>query len=529
VCPIRGYRVYRPGRENIDEFKKMIDMLIYYKYNSIILEIGGAMEYKNHPEINKSWVEFCNDVRRYSGRAHEIQHGTYPWPKNSIHCDNGDGSFLTQEECKDIAAYCRERSINVIPEEPTMSHSDYMLFGRPDLREQALDEYADTYCPSNPESYKLAFELLDEVIDVFNPEYINIGHDELYIVAVCPKCKGKDPAELYAQDIIKVHDHLASRGVKTMMWGEKLLDARFDNGAPCGGAESRRRDPVTGATTVYIPALWRCRSMLPRDILMLDWYWVFDYNNDKVYHENGYSMVYGNLTVASFKHWRLRLSWGAKGGFISNWGSNAEEYVQRNGQMLNLIYSSYAFWCPDYDDETDEIREYFGQRAIKEYYRFRHPVKRDEIIITHTTDHMIKFKSFYDGVFIEDEKYLLGNYEVTYEDGTTAYLPVKYGTNIVCRDVTRSITVAEYKEVCGATLPHVIGGKLYSECAYNNPYPEKNIMGIVYRPCEKFKDVNVYVRSIVYSPADEADDKTGGTLGGGFDSENMHNEKRNNE
>jgi len=107
--------------------------------------------------------------------------------------------------------------------------------------------------------------------------------------------------------------------------------------------------------------------------------------------------------------------------------------------------------------------------------------------------------------------------------------------------------IQHHPGLCARRLPHVfycrvvhghlravpscavIGGKLYSECAYNNPYPEKNIMGIVYRPCEKFKDVNVYIRSIVYSPADEADDKTGGTLGGGFDSENMHNEKRNNE
>ena len=31
----------------------MIDLLVYYKYNSIILEIGGAMEYKRHPEINE--------------------------------------------------------------------------------------------------------------------------------------------------------------------------------------------------------------------------------------------------------------------------------------------------------------------------------------------------------------------------------------------------------------------------------------------------------------------------------------------
>ena len=64
VCSVRGYRVYMPGRENIGIFKDMIDLIAYYKYNAIILEIGGAMEYKNHPEINEKWVEACNDAHR---------------------------------------------------------------------------------------------------------------------------------------------------------------------------------------------------------------------------------------------------------------------------------------------------------------------------------------------------------------------------------------------------------------------------------------------------------------------------------
>ena len=127
VCSVRGYRVYMPGSENIGLFKEMIDLIAYYKYNAIILEIGGAMEYKKHPEINEKWLEACAEAHRYSGRAQEIQKRTHPWEKNSIHCDNGDGGYLTQDECRDIAAYCRERGLEVIPECPTLSHSDYMV------------------------------------------------------------------------------------------------------------------------------------------------------------------------------------------------------------------------------------------------------------------------------------------------------------------------------------------------------------------------------------------------------------------
>ena len=112
VCGVRGYRVYMPGSENIGLFKRMIDLLAYYKFNAIILEIGGAMEYKKHPEINEHWVKFCDEAQKESGRYEKIK-AKYNYMKNSVHIENGDGSYLTQEECRDIAAYCRERGLEV--------------------------------------------------------------------------------------------------------------------------------------------------------------------------------------------------------------------------------------------------------------------------------------------------------------------------------------------------------------------------------------------------------------------------------
>ena len=39
-------------------------MLLYYRYNTVILEVGGAMEYKRHPEINESWESYCCEMAR---------------------------------------------------------------------------------------------------------------------------------------------------------------------------------------------------------------------------------------------------------------------------------------------------------------------------------------------------------------------------------------------------------------------------------------------------------------------------------
>ncbi len=489
VSPIRGYRVFLPGHDTIEDFCRMIDMLVYYKYNSLILEIGGAMEYKRHPEIADAWIEFCNDVRRYSGRAHEIQFHTHPWPKNSIHCDNGDGGVLTQAECARIAAYCRDRGIEVIPEEPTLSHADYMCLAHPELREMEGDTYPDTYCPSNPDSYKLTFDLLDEIIEVFHPKYINIGHDETYSIGVCPRCKGKDPVDLYVEDITKLRDYLASHGVKTIMWGEKLLDARADNGDVCGGAEWSHIDKATGQKRIVVPALYPCADKLPRDILMLDWYWELNKMYDHVYHSNGYSMVYGNLVAAKFNDWRQRINWGAKGGFVSNWGSVTEEYLQRNCQTFQLLFAAYAFWSPDYDDP---MREELGMRAAAEYYRRRHANMQRVITVVHGTEYFIPKERFYDGIFIAEEKYKLGNYEVTYTDGTMAYLPVFYGTHILGHSVEPTARNLGYVETFGSTMPCYVDGKLCSQCGYEDPHPDKAVAGIVYKPLKAEAAVEVH-------------------------------------
>lgn len=222
---IRGYRVFIPGRENFDDFKKMVDMLVYYKYNAIMIEVGGAMEYKRHPEINKEWVEFCREVHRSPNEAKRIQKETHTqWKKNSIHADNGGGSFITQTELRELIAYCKERGLHVIPEVPTLSHCDYIVRAHRELNERYEDTYPDTYCPSNPKTYELVFDILDEIIDVFKPQYINIGHDELYTLAKCPLCREKNPVDLYVGDIERISDHLKSKGIKTIIWAEKFFD-----------------------------------------------------------------------------------------------------------------------------------------------------------------------------------------------------------------------------------------------------------------------------------------------------------------
>lgn len=482
ISATRGYRTYLPSRAGIEDFKKMIDFLVYYKYNKLDLEIGGAMEYKRHPEINKAWKEFCDDVHRYSGRAHEIQLKTYQWEKNSIHCDNAEGDILTQDECRDIAEYCRSRGIEIVPECPTYSHSDYIVMAHPEIREREGDMHPDTYCSCHPDTYKYVFDVLEEVIEVFKPETINIGHDEMYSIGICPRCKGTPAPVLYANDVIKIYNFLKEKGIKTMMWGEKLLKSFTNESDACGGSGH-------GKGSWRVPALYPCRDLLPKDITYLHWYWCFNHNYDRVYHDRGMKVLYGNLSALSVKHWNLRRDWGIGGGFVSNWGSFNEEYMQRNCQYLDLISSAYAFWCEDFEERRDSGD--MLKATMAEAYRIKASKTKNPLKVTHTTTYDIPYKFFYDGEFIVDEVYMLGHYELTYSDGTLAALPVKFGTNIGCADFVDAAHQHGFLQLSYGTLPKKRGAGYAYETVYENPYPEKKLTRISYVPLKDKEDAVV--------------------------------------
>ena len=74
---------------------------------------------------------------------------------------------------------------------------------------------------------------------------------------------------------------------------------------------------------------------------------------------------------------------------------------------------------------------------------------KDPIKVIHGANHSIPIKMFWGAEMPLDSVYMLGSYEVTYTDGTRAYLPVKLGTNIASVNATER----ELKEASYSTLP----------------------------------------------------------------------------
>jgi hypothetical protein len=346
--PIRGVHVYMPGREGIASFKRVIKGLAHIKMNTIIIEVGGGMEYERHPEINKAWEYFCKIAEAYPGGPNGVQASEAYW-KDSLHTELGGGSYLTKAEVGDIVSYAKNLGMKVIPEIQALSHSYYLAASHREIAERPHELFPDTCCPSNPETYKLYFEVAEEVIEVFEPEIVSIGHDEVRILGECPLCKDKTGEEILAYELNKLHAFYSSKGIQMAMWGEKLQNFIGYNGRRYGGIA----DEFTNSRGVHysMPDTHKAVDMVPKDILMLDWYYGLASDTELGFKEKGFKEIFGNFDGSRIADWEIRSSRdNVLGGEVSTW-CYADDYTfARNNETLDFVFSAGILWWSGFKD-----------------------------------------------------------------------------------------------------------------------------------------------------------------------------------
>lgn len=345
---IRGIHVYMPPRAELENFKKLINMFCMLKYNTLFLEVGGGMEYKRHPEVNVQWEKFCKEAAGFPGGQQGVQRHSYYW-KDSLHTELGGGSCLSREEVLDIVGYAKAVGLDVIPEVQALSHCYYLTLAHREISECPDQPFPDTFCPSNEKSYELYFDIADEVIEVFKPETVSIGHDEIRILGLCGKCSEKTGDELLAYEINRLYDYYKSKNIKVAMWGEKLQCFTGSDGIPHGGIESVNTDEY--GNVWRIPATHKAVDSTPKDILMLDWYHGLGNDVEDWFAEKGFKEIFGNFHGALFSDWERR---GKKpnvlGAEVSTWCLANESTFGRDGLMMDFAFSSLVLWSEAYDE-----------------------------------------------------------------------------------------------------------------------------------------------------------------------------------
>ncbi|MCJ7736653.1 MAG: family 20 glycosylhydrolase [Anaerolineae bacterium] len=360
---MRGIHLYMPGREDLPFFRRLLGLLAALRYNTVFIEVGGGMRYDRHPEINEAWEQFVRTANAFDEGPQGLQR-SQPFPKDSTHTELGGGSYLEKDEVREIIAYANSLHIEVLPEVPSLSHAYYLVCPHPELAERDDDPYPDTYCPSNPASYELLFDVMEEVIEVFRPRIIHIGHDEVYSYGLCPRCKGKSGAELIAHEINTVHDFLAEKGIRTAMWGDKLMNI-IVGGRNQGGRERRVRGGgwFKNQDEYVMVETYQAVNSVPKDILILDWYWLSDSGSEQYFADYGFEEIFGNFGQnfgpAEFRNWDRRASAEhVLGAEVSTWCAVSEYALARNACIFNFLFSAgMMWWCHYADYERPRVLE----------------------------------------------------------------------------------------------------------------------------------------------------------------------------
>jgi len=285
--------------------RRMIErVLARYKVNTLFLECE-SIGWASHPELNPTGI--------------------------------------SPAEVADLVRYANEHFIEVIPQVQSLGHCEYWLLGKhPELAENPAAPY--NYCPSNPDTYRLLFDLYREVETMFHPRYVHIGHDELNNdFGICPRCKGQSPARLFADEVRRLRDYWSERRVPIMLWSDMLLASKA---LPC------KLDACNGGPPLNVAD---ALPLLPKDVIICDWHYgeqYVDYPSLELFRRAGLKTVatpwyrLGNI----WNFTRAARPGGALGVMGSTWCGvdgperDAESLVRSLKYLYPLVYTADCMW-----------------------------------------------------------------------------------------------------------------------------------------------------------------------------------------
>jgi hypothetical protein len=181
--------------------------------------------------------------------------------------------FLSRQKAGALAEAARTQGIRLVPQLNCLGHQSWskktlsLLAHYPQFDEtpgQFPDNqgiYCRSWCPQNPEVNTVVFALIDEMIDAFQADAFHVGMDEVFLIASehCPRCRGGDPAKLFARAVNDLHRHIVGERKREMlMWADRLLGAKT-----MGYSEwEASKNATEGAV-----------DLIPRDIILCDWHY----------------------------------------------------------------------------------------------------------------------------------------------------------------------------------------------------------------------------------------------------------------
>ncbi len=351
--PIRWVHVYLPARDQLAFAERYLrDFLLRYKFNGLVLEVGGGMRLDSHPEISAGWRRTVAEWYAHGETMDKIGEGIPLGTANrfaaSLHVGVAGGSYIEKDDVRRLAAAAERYGLEIVPEIQSLSHSYYIAGPHREVAEDPDMSWPDSYCPSNPESYRILFDVMDEYLDVLRPRRVHIGHDEWRAGAFDSRCRGKDTGELYAQDVARIQKHLAEKGIEVWMWGDHFVDGhnRFGKSWSEGGVVRYER-PDTRVARERLAA-----AGTPLHILN----WSGE-AGDATFKTLGWPFIIGNFAGSEEKDWPGRVRRGGTlGGEVSSWGA-FEEFLLGKLQVPEAAFSINLLWSTRYPKKETALEQ----------------------------------------------------------------------------------------------------------------------------------------------------------------------------
>jgi len=243
LLPVRGLCIATPRPKEVDKFVRFIkDELVRGKINTLILRNDYNYMFQSHPELR-------------------------------------DSDALSKNEVKKIVKVCRENHIRIVPQIDLLGHQSWanspgnLLKAYPEFDETPWVKmpekyewpnpdklYCKSYCPLHPKVHDIIFDLVDELCDVYETDAFHAGMDEVFYLGEdkCPRCAGRDKAELFAGEVTLLRNHLAMKNRRLWIWGDRLLDGKTTG---------------LGEWEASYNSTSRAIDLIPKDVIICDWHY----------------------------------------------------------------------------------------------------------------------------------------------------------------------------------------------------------------------------------------------------------------
>jgi hypothetical protein len=228
-----------------------------------------------------------------------------------------NASPMTAEEIRQLDVYCRDRFIELVPNQNSFGHLE-RWFKHPQYRDLAEAPEGFTFPwgtrmeggfslnPLDPRSLALIENLFDELLPNFSSKLFNVGCDETFDIGQGrsrDEVANRGRERVYLDFLLKIHDSVKRRGHTMMFWGDIIL---------------------------HKPELL---SEMPRDLIALNWGYEADHpfeNETRAFRDAGvpFYVCPGTSSWCSIT--------GRSDNAIANLASAAEHGL-RNGAIGYLI------------------------------------------------------------------------------------------------------------------------------------------------------------------------------------------------